>query len=250
MIHALSPTCPLIEQNPDKNTERLTSCDINNLTSIRLPYSEHFRIIDPNGTFLVVSNQSIKNKKNIEVSSQDELVLLYASQIPSITILQNESTPLPWIISMIPGKATHVIGEIYAPNHSFIDIINTFFACEKLEVSKLFYIEKLTCLNQSTQKLATYQDVMVFNAFKSKYQSNARKKWNGIIFTLNNKLYKALWHYKKSFPENLEERFKLSSGTETIIEQLESYFHDSNVFENMAQSQLPISLEAICKSYV
>ncbi len=115
-------------------------------------------------------------------------ILLYAADIPFELILNPN---LDAIISMIPGDAIHIFKKISAPTKAAVpsknidQITDLFFKLEMLEPLKLFFIEKLSALDKTTQKLTTYKDVI----FYSKYDFEENYVLQYAFFEKNGKIY-------------------------------------------------------------
>ena len=81
-----------------------------------------------------------------------QAILLYAPVInfPLKLSLNPDKSAVrnpPAFISMIPGNVIHEIGEIQAPEFLLTDVINGFFKLKDLSTQKIFFIKKLTILN-------------------------------------------------------------------------------------------------------
>lgn len=224
--------------------------DINNIISVRPANSEQFNIINQTESFLYINEKFLNNIKTDELNLNNniEVIFLGKSDIPIKFKVEGKEFPL--FVSLIPGKASHKIQEIYAPNICFSEIINRLLTIIKLAVPKLISIEKITCLNDVSpgndfNKQKTFKNVLVFNAINhpNKLKYRFSQKYNGFIFSDENCNFQSLWEYnREQLTKNLTEQ------NNKQISLIKEYFNDANKYEkDLDKYQNVASLEEISK---
>ena len=160
LIHELLQSVNPAHRNHAPGAKRpFLASEVNNLSSIRLPRALSFDVIDGTDAFLRLESTSAN--KPITLEPEKEILLLSSHEIPALIV--EHMAPFPLVVSYIPGKAAHVIAELQAPQHTLSEIIDCFFPCVGLGVSKLVIIKKLTCANdlKPSVKSDTFTDVIL-----------------------------------------------------------------------------------------
>lgn len=270
MIHCLCPALPkrqidasqtshwvgnwfklnshIIEQqsNPEKHLAR---SEVNNITSIRLPKDLAFKVIDSKNSFIALTSPATTT---IDAQKID-LVLLANNNYDTLTMNKNtDPTPLPFLVSFIPGKAYHTINHLNAPAFSILEILDQFFCCEKLGTAKLFHLKKITCLDDLTSKQpqkAVFTNCYLYLSVPFGEHKPAHK-FNGIVLDYDGKHLAMSWPYLDTTPDR--PCFKPLNQTEyqALLDQLLKTFANANQFEQFSQdNNALITLEEIADFY-
>ncbi|MFA6066678.1 MAG: hypothetical protein WC707_05860 [Candidatus Babeliaceae bacterium] len=186
-----------------------------NIPSIKLPGIEWTNIIDIPGKIVSIGKTLARARgtKSLDISTffartkekiYPQALMLYAPLIKfPIKLTLNPDTSdkafknPPAFISMIIGNAVHEIAEIQAPEFSFSSIFDAFFTLKALSTQKIFFIKKITALNninlpgQPANKPILLTDVYIFNRLEDPLQKGTL--CNGIYFTYNDKFYTKTW---------------------------------------------------------
>ena len=161
-----------------------------------MPRALSFDVIDGTDAFLRLESTSAN--KPITLEPEKEILLLSSHEIPALIV--EHMAPFPLVVSYIPGKAAHVIAELQAPQHTLSEIIDCFFPCVGLGVSKLVIIKKLTCANdlKPSVKSETFTDVILFNGVPTPAQLV-----NGVRLTHDHATYTMVWDNQNPPPPDL-----------------------------------------------
>ena len=250
MIHSLCPAYPKKEcdttcvsrwvgnwfnrsshiiESSDTVDKKLQRSEVNNITSIRLPGDTTFKVVDAKNSFIALTNE---NKHEINADTHD-LILLGNPTYSDITITKTKGkeAPFPFMVSFIPGKASHTITYLKAPAFSLLEILDQFFSCEKIGAAKLIHIKRLECLNDlngTGSKPTTFTNVYLFMSAPFKSGGSIVRKLNGIMFDHNQKHMIMTWPFMQCTPT--EPQFKIVDDTKysSIIDALTHTFSDAN----------------------
>lgn len=108
----------------------------------------------PESTVTIVTNSVAQANTEIIVDKQDAF-LLYPSVFHGDINISGSTMPL--VVSMVPGKAVHVIDKISAPMLSLEDLLIGFINPWLLS-DKLFFIKDLTCKNYKSSGIGKEED--------------------------------------------------------------------------------------------
>lgn len=194
------------------DTHSLERDEIKNIPSMRLPGEVYFRVIDLGRRFFVLPGSTLNNPKAQVSVPRTDVVFLYSSDYPTLEIDAVNVPFFPAFVSMIPGTAVHTFAAIRAQGHPMSEVIESFFSCPELNVTKVFFIKELTCIQDIFLKeipyasLQTFRDIVCIN----KKPSKQVKKTTGILaeeatvhevsFSVGSQRYKASWKAHEPFP--------------------------------------------------
>lgn len=273
MIHSLCPAYPKKEcdttcvsrwvgnwfkrsshiiETSDSVNKKLKRSEVNNITSIRLPGDTTFKVVDAKNSFTALTSGK---SHNINAQTHD-LILLGNPTYNTITITRpkKEQPPFPFMVSFIPGKASHTIEHLKAPTFSLLEIFDQFFSCEKIGAAKLIHIKKLECINDlngSSVNPSILTNVYVFMSTPFKAGERGIRKLNGIMFDQNNKHKIMSWSFMQCTPDRPQ--FKTIDDTKyaSIVESLKQTFSDANTLAAYSQhNNALITLDEITDFYL
>lgn len=136
--------------HPHKNNNgEIKYESVGNIPSYRKAYSDYFNVVPYDSAYQVITDNYLKNIKIEKIKLKKEIALLYSDHINKPIIIQNKSKFCPIFISMIPGLAAHKIDKIMTKKFNLCDIIYSFLFFPELSASKIFWIKKLICKNNS-----------------------------------------------------------------------------------------------------
>ncbi len=185
--------------------------EIKNIPSMRLPHEAHFRVIDLSNKFFVLQGSTTKNPKAEVIIPAADVLFLYCSDYPVLDIDVVNIPLFPAFVSMIPGSASHRFAAIRAAGYPFSEIAASFFCCPAINVTKIFFIKELTCVQDIFLKevpyasLQTFRDVVFVNkkpsGLKEILDVQEEQSINEVSFSLGSYRYKASWNLIEPFPQ-------------------------------------------------
>jgi len=215
------------------NTQkRLERAEVNNITSIRLPGECSFKVVDSKDSFLSLTSPGPRTIDSHKI----DLILLSTDNYQDITITKTQDpTPFPFMVSFIPGKASHVITTLKAPAFSLLEILDNFFCCEKIGTPKLINIKNLSCLddlNATEPKLTTLTNVYIYLSVP--FGSHDDQKRNGVILDHNGKHLNISWPYLEPIPEHPNFKPLSAADYKQLTDHLKDVFVNANTFKDFS----------------
>lgn len=177
-----------------KITKKIKKTYLSNMPLIRPANSKNFEFFDKDRISSITIND---NSDNIIKTNHDHSAIFINTQnINKIVISKTKKDQeFPAIISLQPGKSSHIFSEIHAQSFGLCEILEGFFPFEELSSAKLFIIKKLICkddLINKTYTTAIFENVIIFN--NALLESNTRA--NGIVLSAHDITYQVLWQAK------------------------------------------------------
>ena len=213
--------------------------DIANIPSIRLPNETQWYVIDLHNTILSITEKDIATyDPTFTIRAPFEIVMLCNPNINKTLLVTLRETGLfPAFISLIPGKAYHIIHHLDAQQYPLSTILSSFFVCSELRAPKLFLIKTLTCINDVLNQtrlgfVHSFSNVYLFNhiTLTEKPVNTSDEYLNGILFDYNCSNYLITWPSSKPFPHTITIQTISMHYARSIVEQLskQCYEHKQN----------------------